>query len=113
MKFTARRGAWCCIAIVAVGSVATAAQASPISLASSWSVNAYNTPAPNGVHVTLSGESATGYTYTGTGTGGLPGTSLPDSRRRPKVYQDFAAFNAGGVGSTLSMTYDINWAGSL
>lgn len=88
------------------------AHANPIPLSSSWSVNAYNNPAPNGVHVTLSGESATGYTYSGTGTGGLPGTVAPDSRRRPKVYQDFAAFNAGGVGSTLSMTYDILWGGT-
>ncbi len=88
------------------------AQANPIALSSTWSVNAYNNPAPNGVHVTLSGESATGYTYSGTGTGGLSGTVAPDSRRRPKVYQDFAAFNAGGVGSTLSMTYDILWGGT-
>lgn len=88
------------------------AHANPIALSSTWSVNAYNNPTPNGVHVTLSGESATGYTYSGTGTGGLPGTTAPDSRRRPKVYQDFAAFNAGGVGSTLSMTYDIKWGGT-
>jgi hypothetical protein len=59
---------------------------------------------PNGVHVTLSGESATGYTYTGSGTGGLPGTTSPDSRRRPKIYQDFPAFDASAVGCTISMT---------
>jgi PEP-CTERM motif len=111
MNLNAARRTWYGVAVAAASLLATAAQADPISLSSSWSVNEYNTPAPNGVHVTLSGESATGYTYTGTGTDGLPGTTSPDSRRRPKVYQDFAAFNAAGVGSTLSMTYDIQWGG--
>ncbi len=65
-----------------------------------------------GRHVTLSGESATGYSYSGTGLDGLPGTTDPDSRRRPKVYNDFASFDASTVGSTLTMTYDILWGGA-
>jgi hypothetical protein len=95
-----------------VGLHSTVAQADPISLSSTWQANDYNQPASAGAHVTLTGESSTGYTYSGTGTAGLPGTTVPDSRRRPKIYQDFAAFNAGGLGSTLSMTYDILWGGT-
>jgi hypothetical protein len=102
-----------CLLIAAWGICEVAAQGAPISLAPTWSVNEYNNPAPNGVHVTLTGQSASGYNYSGTGTGGLPGTTSPDSRRRPKVYQDFAAFNAGGIGSTLSLTYDIKWNGNV
>ena len=102
-----------CLLIAAWGIGEVAAQGAPISLAPTWAVNEYNNPAPNGVHVTLTGQSASGYTYSGTGTGGLPGTTSPDSRRRPKVYQDFAAFNAGGIGSTLSLTYDIKWNGNV
>jgi len=63
--------------------------------------------------VTLTGQSASGYTYSGTGTSGLPGTTTPDSRRRPRVYQDFAPFDASAAGSTLSMTYDIKFGGSV
>lgn len=62
-------------------------------------------------HVTLTGESASGYTYSGTGSLGLPGTTNPDSRRRPKIYNDFASFDASTVGDTLIMTYDILWGG--
>lgn len=102
-----------CLLVAACGIGEMAAQGAPIALAPNWSLNAYNNPAPNGVHVTLTGESASGYTYSGTGTGGLPGTTSPDSRRRPKVYQDFATFNAGGVGSTISLTYDIKWNGNV
>ncbi len=65
----------------------------------------------SGRHVTLTGESATGYSYVGTGVDGLPGIDNPDSRRRPKIYNDFASFDASTVGSTLSMTYDILWGG--
>ena len=61
----------------------------------------------DGRHVTLTGESATGFTYMGTGVDGLPGTTDPDSRRRPKIYNDFAAFDASSIGSSLSLTYDI------
>jgi hypothetical protein len=82
-------------------------------LTANWQANAYNLPVPNGVNVTLSNESATGYTYTGSGTGGLPGTTNPDSRRRPKIYQSFTPFDASAVGSTLSMTYDIKWGGTV
>ena len=60
-----------------------------------------------GRHVTLSGESASGYNYTGTGVDGLPGTTDPDSRRRPKIYNDFASFDASANGATLSLEYDI------
>ena len=112
MKVTASWRVACCVALVVSALVPTVASASPISLAPTWQVNAYNAPAPNGVHVTLTGQSASGFTYTGTGTGGLPGTTMPDSRRRPKVYQDFAAFDAGAVGSKISMTYDIKWGGN-
>lgn len=56
---------------------------------------------------TISGQSASGFTYTGTGTLGLPGTTNPDSRRRAKVYNDFATFDTSTVGDTLSMSYDI------
>jgi hypothetical protein len=101
------------LALAAVGSVSASVMASPISLTANWQANAYNQPMPNGVHVTLSNESATGYTYTGSGTGGLPGTTTPDSRRRPRIYQDFAPFDASGVGSTISMTYDIKWGGTV
>jgi PEP-CTERM motif len=112
MNSKCARCAWYGVTLAVAGLIATAGDASPIALSSSWSVNDYNLPAPNGVHVTLSGESATGYTFTGSGTSGLPGTTMPDSRRRPKVYQDFAAFDAGAVGSTISMTYDIQWGGN-
>lgn len=56
---------------------------------------------------TISGQSASGYTYTGEGTMGLPGTTNPDSRRRAKVYNDFAAFDTSTVGDLLTMSYDI------
>lgn len=101
------------LAVAASISVLQVGVAAPISLAPAWSVNQYNQPAPNGVHVTLSGQSASGFTYVGSGTAGLPGTTLPDSRRRPKVYQTFAPFDAAGIGSTLSMTYDIKWGGAV
>lgn len=64
-----------------------------------------------GRHVTLTGESAAGYSYSGTGVDGLPGTSDPDSRRRAKVYNDFPSFDASIIGNTLTMTYDILWGG--
>ena len=102
-----------CLLVAACGIGEVAAQGASIPLAPTWSVNEYNNPAPNGVHVTLTGESASGYTYSGTGTGGLPGSTTPDSRRRPKIYQDFAAFNAGGIGSKISLTYDIKWNGNV
>ena len=60
-----------------------------------------------GSHVTLTGESASGYTYTGTGFLGLPGTSDPDSRRRPKIYNEFGALDASTMGDVVSLTYDI------
>jgi hypothetical protein len=101
------------LAVATIGCLTTATTASPIPLTANWQANAYNLPVPNGVHVTLSNESATGYTYTGSGTGGLPGTTSPDSRRRPKIYQDFPAFNASATGSTISMTYDIKWGGTV
>lgn len=65
----------------------------------------------NGLHVTLTNESATGYDYSGSGSNGLPGTADPDSRRRPKIFNDFSPFDASAVGSTLSMSYDILWGG--
>jgi hypothetical protein len=101
------------LAAAVVGCFGGPTMAAPIPLTANWQANAYNQPMPNGVHATLSSESATGYTYTGSGTGGLPGTTTPDSRRRPRVYQDFAPFDASAVGSTLSMTYDIKLGGSV
>jgi hypothetical protein len=62
-------------------------------------------------HVTLSGQSASGYSYSGTGFLGLPGTTSPDSRRRPKIYNDFSSFDTSTVGDTVTMTYDILWGG--
>src|SRR3954470_5267430 len=101
------------LAAAVVGCFGGPTMAAPIPLTANWQANAYNQPMPNGVHATLSSESATGYTYTGSGTGGLPGTTTPDSRRRPKIYQDFSPFDASAVGSTLSMTYDIKWGGTV
>jgi hypothetical protein len=97
-------GGW---AVGLVVAVAGAAQAS----APYWLLNDYNAPPPNGVHATITNDSPTGYTYTGSGTAGLPGTDLPDSRRRPKVYAEIGSMDTSTVGSTLTLTYDILWGG--
>ena len=52
------------LAAAVVGCFGGPAMAAPIPLTANWQANAYNQPMPNGVHATLSSESATGYTYT-------------------------------------------------
>ncbi len=86
--------------------------ATAASLVGAFAIASQSSAALIGRHVTLTNVSATGYSYEGTGTDGLPGTTDPDSRRRPKIYNDFAAFDASTVGSKLTMTYDILWNGA-
>ena len=86
---------------------AITAQAINVPLGSSWSVNAGALIEDT---VQISSNTASGYTYFGQGTtGNFPGTTMPDSRKRPKVYNSFSATDMSVVGSTLTMTYDILW----
>ena len=63
-------------------------------------------------HVTLTGQSDSGFTYSGTGSQGLPGTTNPDSRRRARVYSDFSSFDTSNVGDKIKLTYDVLLGGS-
>lgn len=89
--------------------VASTSHAADVPLGSNWLLNEGASAAGENT-AQLSSNSADGYTYFGGGTtGNQPGLANPDSRTRPKVYNDFASVDLSAVGSSLTMTYDILW----
>lgn len=83
-----------------------------VPLQPTWMLNTGAGPG-GGNTAQLSANTAGGYTYLGEGTtGNRPGTTNPDSRTRPKVFNDFASVDLSAVGSRLTMTYDIRWSGT-
>ncbi len=89
--------------------VASTAYAVNVPLNSTWVTN-FGSSAAGENTVQLSNNTASGYTYFGEGTtGNQPSTSNPDSRRYPKVYNEFNSVDLSAIGSTLTMTYDILW----